>query len=126
MKKILLLEDDDGLRFTLTAALERIGHRHVIGVKSCDEAIKVLRRQKPDLVVLDLVIGAESSIDVANYAQYAAPDADVIYITGSRLFPLGELHTMAQNVRWVLRKPVDLRDLDNIVDHLLEKIPQVA
>jgi DNA-binding NtrC family response regulator len=119
MSVILLLEDDPGLQFAFTEVLEDAGH--VVHGTSCnEEAMAALRRCKPDILLLDLMIGGGLSTDVANYAGYAAPKAQVIFITGSGLFPKGELFGMSHNARMVLRKPVDLFELTTMVAHVAE------
>ena len=118
MAVVLLLEDDPGLQFTYCEALEDAGHDvHV--ASDNDQAMCQLRRCTPDVLLLDLMIQGGLSTDVANYAGYAAPEAEVIYMTGSGLFPKGELFGMSQNARMVLRKPVDMTELTNMVAHVV-------
>ncbi len=117
MAVVLVLEDDPGLQFVLREALCDEGH--VVHVASDnDSAMDVLRRCKPDVLLLDLMIHGGLSTDVANYAAYSAPDAAVLFMTGSRLFPKGELFGMSCNARLVLRKPVDLDELTNMIAHV--------
>ena len=116
MSKILLLEDDAGLLYTLRTALEGAGHK-VLSATSVADAICTLRDEQPDVLVLDLIINSSYSIQVADYAGIALPDAQVIYITGSGMFPQGELFGLSGNARWVLRKPLKLKDLIDMVDH---------
>ena len=85
---------------------------------SCAEAIAELSKASPDVLVLDLKIGEEISLPVADYAALSCPDTPVVYITGSRLFTGGELFGLSRNIRWVLRKPVALPDLLSMVDHV--------
>ncbi|WP_415403298.1 response regulator [Tateyamaria sp. SN3-11] len=117
MAVVLLLEDDPGLQYVFSEALEDAGHDvHV--ASDNDQAMSALRRCTPDVLLLDLMIQGGLSTDVANYAVYSAPDADVIYMTGSGLFPKGELFGMSRNARLVLRKPVDIRELTTMVAHV--------
>jgi DNA-binding NtrC family response regulator len=116
--EILLLEDDLGLQFTFRAALEEQGH-DVITASNCAEAIKALQVHKPDVLILDLMVGSEISINVASFAAYKLPDTEVVYVTGSSLFSQGELFELSRNIRWVLRKPVPLRELTSMVQHAL-------
>ena len=118
MSLILLLEDNDDLRFTYEETLQHAGH-DVISVATCAEAIKALKVYKPDALICDLMIGSETSINVSSFAAYAAPQAEVIFITGTNLFPQGELFAMSHNMRWVLRKPVGTQELRDVVKHVL-------
>lgn len=121
--KVLLLEDDPDFLFTMTCALESEGHI-VHGVATLKEAINFLRFQKPDLLILDYMISNQNSLRVADFALYANPDVPVIYITGSGMFTEGQLFNLAGNVSWVLRKPVKLRDLIEIVEYSLARDAQ--
>lgn len=123
--KVLLLEDDIGVRFTFDKALRAVGY-DVKAVSSCAEAITALSEGAPDVLVLDLKIGEEISLPVADYAALSCPDTPVVYITGSRLFAGGELFGLSQNIRWVLRKPVELPDLLSMVDHVSGRISAAA
>lgn len=118
MPSVLLLEDDPGLSFTFSEALKEDGC-DVTAVSSCAEAVSILQTARPDLIILDLHIGSEDSINVASFAAYKVPTTPVLYITGSRLFTHGELFDMGNNIRWVLRKPVSLPDLKSMVGHML-------
>ena len=118
MAVVLLLEDDPGLQFVLREALREAGHAvHV--TSDNDAAMCLLRRQTPDVLLLDLMIETGFSTDVANYAMYSAPSAAVIFMTGSGLFPKGELFSMSRNARLVLRKPIDIDELKNMVTHVV-------
>ncbi len=116
MALVLVLEDDPGLRFAFCEALEGAGHQ-VFPAADPETAIACLKRQVPDVLLLDLMIGQSVSTDVANYAAFAVPDAHVIYVTGSGMFPKGELFDMCRNARLILRKPVDLGELTDLVAH---------
>ena len=117
MALVLVLEDDASLRFAFTEALEKAGHS-VLAAADADAAISLLKRNTPDVLLLDLMIGRSYSTDVANYAAFSTPGAEVIFVTGSGLFPKGELFDMSRNARLVLRKPVDLRELTEMVTHV--------
>lgn len=118
MALVLLLEDDRGLRFTYKEALEADGHE-VIETSTCEDALKALKFHKPDALLFDLMIGTDTSIDVASYASYSAPNAEVVFITGSNMYPHGEIFKLSENVRWILRKPVQLGDLSEMMEHVV-------
>lgn len=117
MALILILEDDPTLQFAFHEAVEGAGH-DVITAATTDKALDLLRRHKPDVLLLDLMVGQTISTDVANYAAVAAPHARVIYVTGSRLFPKGELFDLSRNTHLILRKPVKLSELTDMVHHV--------
>ncbi len=119
MKSVLLLEDDEGLRFTFAMALKDMGY-NVISAANCDDAIDAISDTAPNVIILDLKIGSGTSLNVADYAEMKYPNTPVVYVTGSGMFPRGELFSYNDNTRWVLRKPVNLIDLVSMVDHVAE------
>lgn len=119
--KVMLLEDDPSLRFALTQILDAGGHC-VNAAADISEAVDLLDAFSPDLLLLDLMIGDEYSIQIADLAAYRAPDAKIIYLTGSNKFPSGELFALSPNTSWVLRKPIDFYDLESILEHFARKI----
>lgn len=125
MAHVLVLEDDPGLRLVFAEALRRQGYR-VDEVSSCAEAIALLRCKRPSLVVLDLKIGAELSLSVADYAALRYPQLPVLCVTGCGMFAHGELFAMSTNIACVLRKPVSLKDFRNTVQHMCATAPRAA
>ncbi|MEL7091452.1 MAG: response regulator [Pseudomonadota bacterium] len=120
MALVLVLEDDPTLQFAFCEAVKAVG-LDVIAATSIDEATALLRRFRPDVLLLDLMVGQDCSTDVADYAAVAAPSAAVIYITGSGLFPRGEIFDMSRNARLMLRKPVDLNELADMVRYVVPR-----
>lgn len=115
--EVLILEDDDALRFALSQALEDEGHQ-IHQARNISEAISILNRAQPKLLLLDLMIGENCSIQLADLAGYRLPDAEILYLTGSDKFPNGELFEFSKNIAMVLRKPVDFRQLKAVCKHI--------
>lgn len=114
---ILLVEDDQALRFALEQVLEDDSHV-VHSASSIAEAARFIEDKHIDLLLLDLMIGTDLSTQIADLAGYRLPNAEVIYLTGSDRFPNGELFNLSRNASWVLRKPVDFFDLKAMIAHL--------
>ncbi|WP_299736134.1 response regulator [uncultured Roseobacter sp.] len=114
---ILILEDDLPLLLAFAQALESDNH-NVHAVSDIETAADIVSSCKLDILLLDLMIGNDSSLQIAELAGYAAPDAEVVYVTGSTKFANGELFQMYQNTSWVMRKPVDFRDLKALINYL--------
>jgi len=113
---ILVLEDDAPMRFALVQVLQDSGHT-VFEAEDIATACRILERTQPDLLLLDLMIGPTSSIQVADLAGYRAPNAEIIFLTGSNRFPNGELFEITSNASWVLRKPIDFSELKAMIAH---------
>ena len=61
--KILLVEDDKFLRELMTQHMEKEGFE-VVGVVDGEEALKRLETEKPDLVLLDLILPGIDGFEV--------------------------------------------------------------
>ncbi|MFO1217017.1 MAG: sigma-54 dependent transcriptional regulator [Burkholderiaceae bacterium] len=80
MKHVLVVDDEDGMRRTLELMLQHAG----FGVASCAglaELDAALARQRPDVVLTDLRLGADSGLDALRTVRERAPRAEVILMT---------------------------------------------
>lgn len=82
MKKVLLIEDDPFLSVLLGNRLKKEG-MEVIVVKSGAEAIQTLKSQKPDLVLLDIILPEKSGFEVMEEikADPQVPEVPIIIIS---------------------------------------------
>lgn len=117
--RVLVVDDDARTRDLWVAVVEGAGH-DAVEASDASSARRRLLVQRFDLVLLDLNLGAESGLSVATLASYANPRCRVIVITGSQLFPRGELFAMDPSIVTVMRKPVDLRELAAMCAHASE------
>jgi DNA-binding response OmpR family regulator len=115
--KVLILEDNSALRFALRQNIEKNGH-DVFATGKIVHACKYLLTEQPDILLLDLMVDNVETVQVADLADFRAPHAHVIYITGSSRYPNGELFSMSRNTTWVLRKPIDFSELNAMLLHL--------
>ena len=80
-KRILVVEDDPGLRFTITDALEGKGFA-VTGTDNGVEAIRRLLDEAFDLVVTDLRLPGKDGMEVLRAARGKTPPPSVVVMTG--------------------------------------------
>lgn len=114
MAQILLLEDDPELRMIFNEYLLR-AHHSVQSVGTCNEALMGLKRNTPDVLILDVMIAAQTSLNVAAAAGTLTPPPTVIFVTGGKDFRVDAARKVNVNVQSVLRKPVSMKDLQNAV-----------
>jgi DNA-binding response OmpR family regulator len=115
-RSILLVEDDEPLRRMMSIAL-RFASFETREARSGIEALAILDRWHPDLVVLDLVLPGIDGLDVQQeLASRPGPQTlPVVVITGSQL-PLDGVE-----VACVLRKPFTMDELLAAVQSCLRK-----
>jgi DNA-binding NtrC family response regulator len=81
MQRILLVEDDPALQFTILTALEEKGYA-VDGVSTTAEAIERLGRDAYPIVVSDIYIDEHTGLDILDAAKRKDPLCSVILMTG--------------------------------------------
>ncbi len=81
MQKLLLVEDDPALQFTILTALEAQGYA-VDAASTTHEAIELLDGNAYPIVISDIYIDERTGIDVLNAAKRKDPLCAVILMTG--------------------------------------------
>jgi DNA-binding NtrC family response regulator len=81
MSKLLLVEDDPSLQFTIQTALEEKGYA-VEAVSTTGEAIERLADQAYPIVISDIYIDERTGLDVLDAAKRKDPMCSVILMTG--------------------------------------------
>jgi DNA-binding NtrC family response regulator len=81
MQRLLLVEDDPALQFTIQTALEASGYE-VDAVSTTGEAIQRLTGQAYPIVISDIYIDERTGIDVLHAAKRNDPECAVILMTG--------------------------------------------
>jgi two-component system, OmpR family, response regulator ResD len=77
--KILVVDDDDGLASFIQEKLETSGY-DVRRTNGSDQVYSTFLRFRPDLVILDLVMGEQAGLNLMNYIRNFAPNMRAIYI----------------------------------------------
>ena len=114
---VLLVEDDHALRRIFEHALVFDGFR-VLSAEHGGEALQVLNRETPAVVVLDLVLpwvnGLEVLATMRQTARFRA--VPVLVVTGT---PTSQYDLRAYRPVRVLRKPVNIEALTPVIQQLL-------
>lgn len=83
--RILLVDDHKLIREGLREFIQTRQSMEVVGdVGTRAEAIETTRRERPDVIILDLDLGGDSGLDVLPELLKVAPEASVIILTGMR------------------------------------------
>jgi DNA-binding NtrC family response regulator len=81
MQRLLLVEDDPALQFTILTALEEKGYA-VDAVSTTGEAMERLRGSSYPIVISDIYIDEGTGLDVLHEAKKQDPNCSVILMTG--------------------------------------------
>jgi DNA-binding NarL/FixJ family response regulator len=83
--RVVVVDDHAAFRRSARELLEQRGHA-VVGEADCAEAAyEVIARCRPDLVVLDVGLGAESGFDVARTLTRTHPSLAVLLVSAGGL-----------------------------------------
>lgn len=122
MATVLIVEDEDSLRETLSRYLVHEGHE-VIAAASGYEALEAGFDAQPDVLIADWMLKNHiHGLHVSEVFRALHPGLNTILITG---FPSRDLAEESDRcgVSRLLEKPFDLQDLHNAVDVALARAP---
>jgi len=80
-KKVLIVDDDEGVVGSVSGVLEDEGFR-VVTARGGEEAIGVFQRESPDATLLDIWMPGMDGIEVLKWLKQMSPDCQVIMISG--------------------------------------------
>ncbi|SFB86857.1 DNA-binding response regulator, OmpR family, contains REC and winged-helix (wHTH) domain [Streptomyces aidingensis] len=106
---LLLIEDDDAVRTGLEMGLTRQGHR-VITAPSGEEGLRLLREQRPDLIVLDVGLPGIDGFEVCR--RIRRTDQLPIILLTARSDDIDVVVGLESGADDYVVKPVQIRVLD--------------
>jgi len=116
--RILLVDDDPGLLRLLSIRLRAEGYE-VEAVQSAHDALAVVNRFSPDLVITDLRMDKMDGIGLLKELQTRSPGLRVIIITAHGTIP--DAVTATQHGAFgFLTKPIDKDELKSLVERALK------
>ncbi len=114
--KVLLVEDEPGIRLLLTKIIEKNNDFKVVGECDCiTDAITLFTKLKPEVVFLDIEIRGSSGIDCAKIIADLEPKTKVIFATAHAEYMSNAFEVYAFDY---LVKPFNVER----VSHTLERI----
>jgi C4-dicarboxylate-specific signal transduction histidine kinase len=119
-KRILLIEDDDNVRFSLEEYLKDQGYR-VITAENGRIGLELWERENPDLILTDLRMPELSGFEVIEAVSAQDPELPIITISG-----VGVINQALEAIRkgaWdFITKPIlDLSVVDYIIDKCFDR-----
>jgi two-component system, chemotaxis family, chemotaxis protein CheY len=82
MTKILVIDDEQGIRDLLDTLLRRKGY-DVVLAESGRQGLELFRRERPDVIVLDLKMPEMDGLTVLRQIKNLDPGKPVIILTGA-------------------------------------------
>ena len=118
--KLLIVDDEEDLTRILKDYFEMKGFSVSLAATG-DEAIALLKQEKPDIVLLDLLLkGKLDGVDVLRSAKVNSPGSKVIMLTGSDTVAK-EKEIKSIGVNRYLHKPVTVNKLSDTIAEVLRE-----
>jgi CheY-like chemotaxis protein len=119
---ILVVDDDQDVRDFVATTLRKFGHQ-VLSAPDAPNALKIMKKQKPDLLITDFAMPGMTGADLASAARELNADQKIIYISGYA--DTAALQEAACDAA-LLRKPFRVGELFFAVEQSLNSGPQVG
>ena len=122
MATILLIEDMDGVRASLTTVLETAGH-HVLGAADGEAGLKKAGEQPVDLIITDIIMPKLDGSEVILALKKRAVQTPILAISGGGTGITAETALMLarKTADAVLPKPFSRTDLLATIDQLVSQ-----
>jgi DNA-binding NtrC family response regulator len=119
-RSVLVVEDEEGVRKVVQAALERVGYRVTTAANGI-EASRLLAGGKFALVLTDVIMPDMDGIEVIGELRQKHPEMPIIAMSGGGRLPREGYLRLAQHLgaHEILQKPFTIDQLVSPVGRLL-------
>ena len=114
MEKLLLIDDEAGIRSTIQSILQS-DNLQVFVAADAEEGLHLMEKEGPPIVMLDIRLGSASGLDVFEQLRLINPRVLLIFITGHGTTETA-IETMKKGAYDYLVKPLDLDELCSTVE----------
>ncbi|MCP4341008.1 MAG: sigma-54-dependent Fis family transcriptional regulator [Desulfobulbaceae bacterium] len=118
MSAVLIVDDQDDLRFTLSKIVEKQGYSVTTAASGAD-ALDILRSSVIDMVFLDIGLPDGSGIDLIHAIKEIGDDIDIVMLSG-----INEAKTAVESLRAgavdYIVKPFDIIEFKAILNRILQ------
>jgi len=116
--KILVVDDEAIVRESLRDWLSDVGH-HVLTAENGPQALEIIEKEKPGIVIADLVMPGMDGIELLKKAKEISPNIEVIIITAYGSIPTA-ITAIREGAYDYIEKPFCPERAELLVDKLVE------
>ena len=117
MAKILVIDDEQGIRELLDTLLRRKGYDVILAANG-QKGLELFRRERPDVIVLDLKMPGMDGLTVLRQVRSLIPNQPVVILTGAGTLET-EQQVRALGVTEYVEKEFSLHLLGDSLNRLL-------
>lgn len=115
--KVLLVEDESGIRLLLKKIIERKEGFEVVGeAENLADALRIFTQEKPEIVFLDIEIQGENGLNCAKVIADLEPKTKIIFATAHAEYMSNAFEVYAFDY---LVKPFDVERVNKTLDRIL-------
>lgn len=118
MSKILVVDDEKSTRESMKMILK--GNHDVITAESGEKALDIVRREEPEIVILDIIMPGMDGIETLKKLREKCPDVPVVMVTATQMVNTAVTAMKLGAFDYVV-KPFDVEEILIIVDKAREK-----
>ena len=118
--KIMVVDDDDGIRITLEGIIEDEGY-DVVGVGDGYQAIQSAQETPFDLIFMDIKMPGISGVDAYRKIKDVSPGSVVVMMTGFSVEGLIK-EALEEDAYAVIYKPFDMHQIIDIIQAVLKTV----
>jgi two-component system alkaline phosphatase synthesis response regulator PhoP len=123
-KKILVVEDEPGIRLSLSDELESAGYR-VLTADNGEKALAIAGREKPDLILLDIMLPVLDGTEVCKRLRIGGDRTPIIMLTVKDK-EIDKVLGLELGADDYMTKPFSLRELTARVKAVLRRTDEKA
>jgi len=116
MNKILLVDDENLILYSLSATLKHDGSE-VMAVSNGKDALSEIRRSPYDILFLDVNLPDANGLDLMKIVREISPSTRIVIMTAVDLND-GQMTYLHDNAGFFLPKPFDLEEVRSIVKRI--------
>lgn len=125
MKRILIIDDDKNFCHIVKLGLESRDTFHVVVANDGRVGIKMAVEEKPDLILLDVVMPGIEGTEVAILLQEDPRTEHIPVLFVTSMITEEELRKSSRDCRWFyLSKPVQINHLALTIDKIIDSAPR--
>ncbi len=118
--RFLICDDSILARKKLTDSLKELGYENINSVSNGEEAVNYYKLERPDVVILDIVMPVKDGITATK--EIIEFDKDALIIISSSVGTQTHLKEVIKaGARDFIQKPIDKQLLGEIIKHNLDK-----
>ena len=117
--KILVVDDEAIIRDSLRDWLIDVGHQ-VFAAENGHQALQIIQKEKPEIVITDLVMPGIDGLELLRRAKQISPDVQVIIITAYGSVPTA-IQAMREGAYDYIEKPFCPEKAELLIEKLVER-----